>query len=351
MPLDQEYSESPKLRMISPAILVCPTHHSRMALDESRGGFVCLEGCVFPLVGGIPRFVSTDMYASSFGLQWNRYQKTQLDSFTRTSISKDKLTRVLGGSLDIVRGKKVLEAGCGAGRFTEVLLAAGADVVAFDLSVAVEANHRNCSAYNHYFVCQADILEMPFVPEEFDIVICIGVIQHTPDPEQTIAALCKQVRHGGLLIIDHYTSKNRYTSPTRRFLRAILIRLPKSVSFQFTRIFTQLLWPLHRLLWKHKHIVLVRKMRTMLRLVSPVNDYQDNFPQLGPNLLREWALLDTHDSLTDFYKHLRTSEQIESSLLKNGMVEVETHNVGVVVEAKAVKPPLRRDSQAASARK
>jgi protein-L-isoaspartate O-methyltransferase len=71
------------------------------------------------------RFVGSSNYASAFGLQWNRFQRTRLDSYTGTTISRDRLTGALGGSLDVVRDKSVLEAGCGAGRFTEVLLFAG----------------------------------------------------------------------------------------------------------------------------------------------------------------------------------------------------------------------------------
>ena len=55
-----------------------------------------------------------------------------------------------------MRGKNVLEVGCGAGRFTEVMLAAGARVFACDLSSAVEANYANCNSWPEYFVCQAD---------------------------------------------------------------------------------------------------------------------------------------------------------------------------------------------------
>src|SRR6187397_1731582 len=50
------------------------------------------------------------------------------------------------------RGRVVLEAGCGAGRFTELLLAGGARVVAFDLSRAVEANRENCGHWPEHFV-------------------------------------------------------------------------------------------------------------------------------------------------------------------------------------------------------
>jgi hypothetical protein len=109
--------------MPSPVLdYICPDHGQPLSVDN--GALLCDKGCRFPVIRGIPRFVSDDLYASSFGLQWNTFRKTQLDSCTGTTISKDRLTRILGG-LDWLDGKTVLEAGCGAGRFSEVLLKAG----------------------------------------------------------------------------------------------------------------------------------------------------------------------------------------------------------------------------------
>jgi hypothetical protein len=68
-------------------------------------------------------------------------------------------------------------------------------------------------------------------------------------------------------------------------------------------------------------------------------DYHDPYPQLGPDLLKTWALLDTHDTLTDFYKHLRSREQISDFLAQCGMTQIETALGGNGVEARAQKPP------------
>src|SRR5262249_51458232 len=141
----------------------------------SQAGHVCPRGCRFPVVASIPRFVPKNHYAASFGLQWKNFRKTQLDSYTGHPVSADRLRRCLGGDLGVLREKLVLEAGCGAGRFTEVLLKAGARVTACDLSEAVEANHANHGGRPDLFLAQADILALPFAPATFDYVICLGV--------------------------------------------------------------------------------------------------------------------------------------------------------------------------------
>ena len=58
------------------------------ATDENA--LVCTAcGSPYPIVRGLPRFVSSDNYAASFGMQWNRHPRTQLDSETGLTISRD----------------------------------------------------------------------------------------------------------------------------------------------------------------------------------------------------------------------------------------------------------------------
>ena len=292
------------------------------------------------MVKEIPRFVPLENYAASFGLQWNTFRQTQLDSFTGATISSDRLTRLVGGSLEVFRGKKVLEAGCGAGRFTELILSAGADVFAADISTAVEANYLSCNKHPNYFVCQADILNLPVQPEQFDIVFCAGVIQHTPNPEETIAELCRHVKPGGLLVMDHYTFTYPVT-PSRRILRSFLLKQDEIFSMKFCKFMVTALWPLHRLVFDLRNLPKMHSVRNTFLRISPVVDYQGDHPQLGKRLLYQWALLDTHDTLTDQYKHIRTVKEIHNHLHQCGMTEIDAVYAGNGVEAIARKPSPR----------
>ena len=292
----------------------------------------CAFGCTVPVVGGIPRFVPSDDYAAAFGWQWTHFQKSQLDSHTGTTISRDRLTRCLGGDLSVVRGKSVLEAGCGAGRFTEILLSAGARVFAADLSVAVEANYANCGESSEYFVCQADIRRLPVVPASFDVVMCLGVVQHTPEPEATIAALASYLKPGGLLAIDHYSDHYPVTAP-RRVLRELLLRMPPERARRIALGTARALVPVHRALWQRRRGF--GRLRKYLGRVSPLVDYYDAYPELGTQLLSEWAVLDTHDTLTDQYKHLRKPNEIRETLEDLGLADIEVERGGNGVEARA----------------
>jgi 2-polyprenyl-3-methyl-5-hydroxy-6-metoxy-1,4-benzoquinol methylase len=326
-----------------PAQLRCLSH----GLPFAPAGdlLVCPEACQVPVVQGIPRFVDSSNYAAGFGLQWKAFRKTQLDSYTGTTISKDRLTRCLGGSLQVIHGKSVLEVGCGAGRFTEVMLAAGARVFACDLSQAVEANYENCHQESDYFICQADARRLPVESRSFDFVVCIGVIQHTPSPEETISALARYIKPGGTLVIDHYSPAYRQNF-FQRNLRRVLIRLSASVAKPLALNLARGLLPLHRLTWNDRRRAW--RLRKYLLKQSPLVDYYDSYPQLGNELLGQWSVLDTHDTLTDYYKHLRTREQIEACLRSCGLVELEVSYGGNGVEARARMPaaPAGREARA-----
>jgi len=324
-----------------PPELRCLVHAEPLALQggfgnsqevEHAAGLACSKGCRVPVVRGIPRFVASEDYAAAFGWQWKRFRRSQLDSYSGTTISRDRLSRCLGGSLEGVRGKAVLEAGCGAGRFTEILLDAGARVVAADLSSAVEANYANRGSARGYFICQADVRELPVAPRSFDVVVCLGVVQHTPDPEQTISALASYVKPGGLLAIDHY-ARNYPATWSRRAIRALLLRLPPERAHHIALGVTRALVPIHRALWHRRRGF--GRLRRYLARVSPVVDYYDAYPELRPDLLVEWALLDTHDTLTDRYKHVRDPEEIRATLAALGLSNVEVSAAGNGVEARA----------------
>ncbi len=238
--------------------------------------------------------------------------------------------RCFGPIWDDLIGKQILECGCGAGRFTEVLLRRGASVTALDLSEAVDSARNNCERLGSARFAQASILELPFAPQRFDIVLCIGVIQHTPNPEESIASLWEQVKPGGWLVIDHYCfSKLRYFLTATPYLRFVLNRMDKERALKCTNRLVKLAFPIQKAL---------RQRRTLSRLVSrvlPINTYFRHYPELSDKFQFEWSFLDTHDTMTDGFKHSRSVEEIRSILARLGGRDVEVWLGGNGVEARA----------------
>ena len=316
----------------------CPKHGEVLSGDGDL--FRCTHGHSFPVLRGIPRFVSGSNYSDHFGAQWNQYRLTQLDSYTGRPITADRIRRCLGESLwNGLSGKHVLECGCGAGRFTEVLLGRGAKVTSVDLSNAVEANAQNFPVSETHRIAQADILSLPFQKLNFDLVLCLGVIQHTPNPEETIGQLYAQVRPGGLLVIDHYTYSIGILTTAKPLFRAWLRRMPTEKAMAATESLTNRLLPLHRKFRNNYPLWF------LLSRFSPLTTFYRTYPDLPEKLQREWALLDTHDSLTDWFKHRRTKGQIEDRLRALGIQDVFCAYGGNGVEARGMRPMNMPDTE------
>jgi SAM-dependent methyltransferase len=306
---------------------------NKLYLKSKKGDF-------YPIVKDIPRILKNfNNYSYAFGDQWKRWRKTQLDSYTKTNISRNRLYRCLGKSI-LNRVKKsrkpinVLEVGCGAGRFTEILLNFPAiRLTSIDLSSAVEANNLNFPRNKKHRIIQADIMECPFKPMQYDIVICLGVIQHTPNPKKTIKKLYQQLKKGGDLVIDHYTwDISRITKITSNILRPFLKRLSVKNRINSIKYLVNIFFPLHKLIRK---IVIFQKI---LSRISPIITYFHIYPKLSDNLQKEWSMLDTHDNLTDWYKHLRSSKQIKKYLKDITAGSINVWMGGNGVEARCKRP-------------
>lgn len=324
--------------MASFPALVCPIDHKPLVADGAGPSLACPSGHSFPVRNNIPRLLpSGENYADAFGEQWQQYRRTQLDSYTRTTYSKDRLRRCFGEALwqrlQQPVSLQILEAGCGAGRFTEVLLdTPAASVTSTDLSSAVEPNQLNCPQSPRHRIAQCDINQLPFLPAQFDVVMCLGVVQHTRDPERTIADLYGQVKPGGWLVIDHYRhALSTYTKFTAWLIRPFLKRLPPQQGIKATKALTRWFFPLHRAVRRHK------PLQMMLSRVSPILTYFHALPALSDEHQYEWAELDTHDALTDWYKRLRSRSSIRKTLAALGAVELWVERGGNGIEARGRK--------------
>jgi len=280
---------------------------SRRQLQLVRDGELLRStaGETVPIVSGIPRFTGSS-YAGNYGIQWNHFAKTQLDSHTGTTISRDRLCRVLGGNFDRVAGRRVLEAGAGAGRFTEILAHHARELQVTDLSTAIDANRANNQRFANVAFAQADIFDLPFPDESFDGAVCLGVLQSTPDPAGALRSLSRKVRKGGFVAVDFYRLRLSYLTRFGLVLAHQLIRYrkPESAFHAVTRLYA-LLEPFHRRFARTLPSYLV-----ISRLSPIVTYYHRKDWGLSEALCREWGYLDTHDSLADRYKYLLTRRQV-----------------------------------------
>lgn len=100
-----------------------------------------------------------------------------------------------------VRGKRVLEIGCGRGVFARYLSGQGANLVAADFSPAAIAHARVRLQSYDADVIVADVQAIPFDDGTFDVVVSQETLEHVPDPDKGLAELVRVTKVGGTLIV------------------------------------------------------------------------------------------------------------------------------------------------------
>lgn len=105
-------------------ILRCPESGQPLRLEEAawRGGRIASGWLTtgdrrhrYPVRDFVPRFVPESNYADNFGMQWNKFRHTQLDSHTGVPVSTNRFWAATAWPREALRDQWVLDAGCGAG--------------------------------------------------------------------------------------------------------------------------------------------------------------------------------------------------------------------------------------------
>jgi SAM-dependent methyltransferase len=275
------------------------------------------SGARYAIRNFIPRFVTDSSYTASFGEQWNRYRRTQIDRFNGTTLSRERFFRDTGWTPEEIKGQRILEAGCGAGRFTQVMLDAGALVYSIDYSTAVDACWAVNGPHPNLFLAQADIYSMPFEHGSFDKVFCYGVIQHTPDARRAFQSLLPFLKPGGRLAVDVYrklwwvhrwTAKFWYRPVTRRMSRETLRKVVE--------------WYVPRWIPIDNAFQRVPVLRAVVPAIVPCWNYTGMLP-LDPEQIEQWAILDTFDALSPTYDAPQTIETVREWFMDAGLKDVD----------------------------
>tara|TARA_B110000858_G_C17795385_1_gene472150 strand:+ start:1874 stop:2845 length:972 start_codon:yes stop_codon:yes gene_type:complete len=266
-----------------------------------------------PIKDGIPRFVPQDNYSDSFGYQWNIFIKTQLDSYTKLNVSRDRVYRItkFDEKTDL-SDKNFLEAGSGAGRFTEILAKTNTNLYTFDYSSAINANKLNNNKYKNINFFQADVLDIPFEDCYFDFVFCLGVIQHTQHPYKTFQSLVRKLKPGGIIFIDVYSKKWHTFFWLKYILRPITKRISNDVLFKIVKILTPLFIPYTKFL---KFF-----FGNISHRLSPIVEFSEY--GISKKLNKEMAILDTFDMYSPEYDQPQTKSEVKRWFTKLGFTNI-----------------------------
>ena len=251
--------------------------------DIVTGTLFCRDcGASFPISEGIPRLLPSlattneekapslesgaRRTAATFGYEFSHFSQPPVEEnrllfFRKTGIDPaiyralknaskgDSLSPMPSGyepSGDFLEGKLTLELGCGMGRFAAIARDYAREVVALDLSAAVDvARERYGRLPNLHFV-QGDILDPPLRYGSFDFVYSLGVLHHTRSTSRAFreaSSLCKPGGHVAVWVYPPSYWNDVIRGSIAKTLRLVTARL----SPWLLHLFCCLLYPLGKL--------------------------------------------------------------------------------------------------------
>jgi SAM-dependent methyltransferase len=330
-------------------ILACPSckEDAKLALDaldERDGDVITGElrcercGARSRITKGVPRFVPDEGdYCKNFGYQWQRWKDLQIDRLGSHQISERRFFAESPWDRAWLKDKLILDAGCGAGRFTDVAAKYGAHVVACDISAAIDACRDTTAIYGariHHV--QASIYDLPFRKGVFDGVFCYGVIQHTPDPQKTMQTLPAFLRPGGLLAYDFYEKSIWEKLAVLKFgLRRFTPEFSTETNLRLAQTLTAAFFPAGAALAR---LPLTRHVVGFL----PIAVVHDKELTLRQEYL--WSLLDTFDWYGPKYEIRQHYRDVMELLTGMGLEDIKGRS-GVVTArapAAAISSPTGR---------
>jgi SAM-dependent methyltransferase len=237
-------------------MLACPRCGQGLAIapetgtDDATvedGDLVCTQGHHWTIERGVPRLAPQDLpepqrrTAEAFGWEWTHFDEQH------PQFEAQFLDWVAPLRPEFFRGKRVLDAGCGTGRHAYYAASYGAlEVVALDLSSAVETARRVLAPFDNVNVVQGDLLRPPLrtVAEGggFDLIYSIGVLHHLPVPREGFASLVRFLRPGGTIAVWVYGYENNgvvrnIVEPLRRATTRLPHRALNAVAYPFSLAF------------------------------------------------------------------------------------------------------------------
>jgi 2-polyprenyl-3-methyl-5-hydroxy-6-metoxy-1,4-benzoquinol methylase len=162
-----------------------------------------------PIIHGLPYAQQT---RESFDFQWEKLPKGRwnLENAKFREEAPGYVCRFTGLPAHWFKDKKVIDVGCGGGRYSWALCRMGAEVLSIDQSeYGLDRTRKACESFPNHRIMRVNLLEKVDIPETFDLVWCFGVLHHTGDTYGTFKKIVPLVKPGGYLFLMLYGEPRR----------------------------------------------------------------------------------------------------------------------------------------------
>ena len=279
----------------------------------------------WPIRNYVPRFVENGKYANSFGAQWKTFARTQLDDSV-LSESMKRWDSEIGWTKQDLTGKNVIEFGSGAGRFIDIVSRRRAGLaVGIDITDAVDASQNNLGQRDNIFFIQADFFMLPLKEGYFDFAYSIGVLHHTPEPEEGFNKMVAMLNKEGEIGLCLYEI-SMYRRPNLNSFKVSTVEVFWALNLwrtAFFRMFTTRIPDKVFLLYCKKIVPFLHYLNKIpvlryLRYLLPCTCYR--------YLPVEWSMVDTNDTYSTKIVHKYRHKDIFQWFMAAKLQDIIIHN-------------------------
>jgi uncharacterized protein YbaR (Trm112 family)/SAM-dependent methyltransferase len=248
---------------------------------------------------------------SSFGYEWNEFAEYDAQNFLELihPVQPNYFSNKLG-----------LDCGCGAGRHTQQAVTYGAEMVAMDLSWAVDAAYKKNLPTARAMVVQCDVFNLPFKPERFQFIYSLGVLHHTTNPPKSFDSLVPLLKPGGGIMVWIYSSTRKFVLFVLKLVRMVTLRLPNIMIKWASFVAACLDYGLF--IWPYKALCKVPVLGRAIEAIA--------FPRI-----KGYAKYDFHVSYTDWFDRLSypcvnyySGDQVREWYERNGLIDLKISQTG-----------------------
>jgi ubiquinone/menaquinone biosynthesis C-methylase UbiE len=151
------------------------------------------------------------------------------------------------GDFSFLNDKIVIDAGCGNGRFAEIVAPHCKHLICLDLGEHIFYAKNRLKEFSNVSYVRCNLLDIPLTSEMADYIYSIGVIHHTPDPKKSLKELTRILKKEGSISIWVYPTAywgNKIKKTTSLFIRNYLLKRELSDQISFIK---KILLPIGRL--------------------------------------------------------------------------------------------------------
>ena len=189
----------------------CPQCKEEIKKENKNNLFMYCNSCKFKINfdSEIWDFRINSSSRPEFSKQWKLWSdgwlgsKKMLYSTSLNENSIDSILKILDLSKETISNKKFLDIGFGTGRNLSFLYEYSNNVFGIDLIKPIKIFKLNPQS----LIC-GDLFNIPLIKNQFDVVICQGVIHHNKKIDLAFKKVIEQIKPGGLLYLYIYEKKS-----------------------------------------------------------------------------------------------------------------------------------------------